>query len=218
MNQTKILKKVIFKAEIHTLILSCTEDPENKWAQQGQRPNSTKLQERTCGLHTSQKHMGKSRIKGNKTNTGTNFHTASINPSHKLKESDCTRSESSTVGHSCCHFRLIPATPNVINSTPRNKKICAEKKSRFIKFNNFNYFSWYFRKKCTGINVKDTLCSQCKLSGSRRATWNSAKSCNSWCSWLELLFFINASSYLVFVRYKVKVIQIGRLVDVKFKC
>lgn len=131
MNQTKILK-VIFKAEIHTFIFSCTEDPENKWAQQGQRPNSTKLQERTRGLHTSQKHMGKSRIKGSKTNTETNFHTASINPSHKLRESDCTRSESSTVGHSCCHFRLIPATPNVINTTPRNNKTCAEKDKNSI--------------------------------------------------------------------------------------
>lgn len=140
MNQTKTLE-VIFKAEIHTVIFSCMEDPENKWAQQGQRPNSTKLQERTCGLHTSQKHMGKSRIKGNKTNTETNFHTASIHPSHKLRESDCTCSESSTAGHSCCHFRLIPATTNVINSTPRNKKICVDKKSRLIKFNNFNYFS-----------------------------------------------------------------------------
>lgn len=42
---------------------------------------------------------------------------------------DFTRRDRGTVGHSRCHFRLIAVTPKAMNITPKNKKICLEKKS-----------------------------------------------------------------------------------------
>lgn len=55
-----------------TFIFGCVEALEDEWAQQGQRPNSTKLQERTCGLpggrHARQKHMRTQTNECKKTN------------------------------------------------------------------------------------------------------------------------------------------------------
>lgn len=103
----------------HTLIFGCMEGLEDEWTQQGQCTNSTKLQERTCGLprgrHACQKHMRTQTNKCRKT-----FKFGESDP-------DFTRSERGTVGHSRCHFRLIAVTPKVMKITPKNKKICLEK-------------------------------------------------------------------------------------------
>lgn len=87
--------------------------------------------------------------------------------------SHCTWSERGTVGHSCDHRRQIPVTPKVMNITPKNRRICVEKKTN-TTFNNLSSLN----RGCMFRNVHNTLCSQCKLSGSSKATWKSAKSCN----------------------------------------
>lgn len=129
----------------HTFIFGCVEALEDEWAQQGQRPDSTKLQERTCGLprgrHARQKHMRTQTSKCKKTNN--KKPSVSIRHTFKFWESDpdCTRSERGTVGHSRCHLRLIPVTPKAMKITPRNKKICVERKSKYMTFINLNNLS-----------------------------------------------------------------------------
>lgn len=77
--------------------------------------------------------------------------SVSIRHTFKFWESDpdCTRSERGTVGHSRCHLRLIPVTPKAMKITPRNKKICVERKSKymtFINLNNLNRWCIFWKK------------------------------------------------------------------------
>lgn len=55
-------------------------------------------------------------------------HVKNYNNRSSQRDPNCTRSERGTVGHSCFHLRLIPASPNAMNVTPKNKKICEENK------------------------------------------------------------------------------------------
>lgn len=111
-----------------------------------------------------------------------------------------TRRESGTVGHSCFHFRLIPATPNAINSTPRNKNVCMETKSRFTTWMWTTSVDPLKKKKTVAvrINGKNTLCIQCSLSCSWRATWNSAKSWNQQLPWIACLVLLYTARLWLF--------------------
>lgn len=99
--------------------------------------------------------------------------------SFKFGDPEFTRRERGTVGHSCFHFRLIAVTPEAMNIIPKNRKICSEKSQIY----NICQFQKPQPLELHMFKVKDTLCSQCKSSGSRKAIWTSAKSCNEWCSW-----------------------------------
>lgn len=100
---------------------------------------------------------------------------------HTLSIPHCTRSERGTVGHSCCHCRLNAATAAPMKITPRTKKNCMEGKHRL-----YSALTLVKKSKQTKTNqmVKAgaTLCTQCRLGGSRRATWIRPKSCKKWCS------------------------------------
>lgn len=76
------------------------------------------------------------------------------------------------VGNTCFQERQIPVMPETMNTKPKNKKICGEKKAEHILCSVCEQSR--FLKVC----VYDTLCSQCKFSRSPKATWNNAKSCN----------------------------------------
>lgn len=95
---------------------------------------------------------------------------------HTLSIPHCTRSERGTVGHSCCHCRLNAATAAPMKITPRTKKNCMEGKHRL-----YSALTLVKKNKQTKTNqmVKAgaTLCTQCRLGGSRRATWIRPKSC-----------------------------------------